>query len=74
MIHFYEAKIKRTSIIAYGDTHIKERHFKITYEKPPSTAKYVSWKKIGAKYIVIGVSTTIESAKNVCQIRFSHKI
>lgn len=64
MIHFYTSDAKDTSIIAYGDTNQKKRHFKITYIR----TRYRSFKKKCGKYELLGISQTLEEAKIRCTI------
>lgn len=63
-IRFYTSEAKDTSIIAYGDTHQKDRHFKITYKN----GQYQSFKKKSGKYFMLAVSPNLEEAKNACSI------
>lgn len=61
-IRFYTSDAKDNSIIAYGDTHQKDRHFKITYKK----GRYFSFKKRCAKYCELAESQSLEDAKQAC--------
>lgn len=61
---FYTAETKSTHIIAYADTHLKNRHFKITY----SDDRYFSWKRICGKYHVLGEAQSLEGAQKLCEI------
>lgn len=63
-IRFYTSDAKDNSIIAYGDIHQKDRHFKITYRD----GRYHSFKKITGKYWKIADSQSLEDAKQVCII------
>lgn len=63
-IRFYSSDAKDTSIIAYGDTHQKDRHFKITYKN----GQYRSFKKKSGKYYQLAVSQSLEDAQNACSI------
>ena len=63
-IRFYASDAKDQSIIAYGDTHQKDRHFKITYKN----GKYHCFKKKSGKYWKIAESQDLENAKNACVV------
>lgn len=62
MIHFYSSDAKDTSIIAYGDTNQKKRHYKITYRQ----GRYHSFKKKMGKYEILADSQSLEDAKSAC--------
>jgi len=64
MIYFYSSDAKDNSIIAYGDTSTKKRHFKITYSK----AGYHSFKLKVGKYEPLAISQSLEDAKSACII------
>ena len=61
-IYFYSADTKNTSIIAYGDTMLKRRHFKIVYKKE----SYICYRKRCAKFEKIGESKSLDDAKILC--------
>jgi hypothetical protein len=63
-IRFYASDAKDNSIIAYGDTHQKARHFKITYKN----GRYHSFKKKSGKYWKYAESQNLEDAKAACLI------
>lgn len=63
-IRFYTSEAKDNSIIAYGDTNQKDRHFKITYKN----GKYQSFKKRSAKYWKIAESKSLNDAQQACII------
>lgn len=64
MIYFYSSDAKDLSIIAYGDTNQKKRHYKITYRK----GTYHSFKKKCGKYEKLAESQSLEDARKVCFI------
>lgn len=61
-IRFYASDAKDNSIIAYGDTHQKDRHFKITYKK----GRYYSFRKRCAAYVALAESQSLDDAKQAC--------
>lgn len=63
-IRFYTSDAKDNSIIAYGDTLQKARHFKITYQK----GRYQCFKKESGKYWKLAESQSLEDAKTACII------
>lgn len=68
-IRFYASDAKDNSIIAYGDTNLKDRNFKITYKKDG----YHSFKKRGGKYFELALSQSLEDAKTACIISIPHR-
>ena len=67
MIHFYESEAKSTHIIAYGDTPVKDRHFKITFE----SGEYCAYKKKSGKYWLLSTASNLEHAKKICIINYA---
>lgn len=63
-IVFHASDAKDQSIIAYGDTKRKNKHFKISYKR----SNYVSFKMIDGKYHVLGICDSLDEAKQLCAI------
>lgn len=61
-IDFYTSDAKDNSIIAYGDTAVRKRHFKISYKK----AGYHCFKRVDFPYLYLGERKTLEEAKDLC--------
>ncbi len=63
-LHFYAAERADTSIIAYADTMLKKRHYKITYLGPQDG--YNAAVLRCGKYISLGSKETLERIKDIC--------
>jgi hypothetical protein len=66
-IRFYGADVKSRRIIAYGDTHVKSKKFKIEFDGN----HYISFIKTCGKYEEFARSQSLGDAKDACTLKLT---